>query len=126
MINHVTHRPRRRGIFALLVLGLFSTILLSQCRLVTDPSAGLPGVDFAPLSQRHKECTTKCDDQHRAAKAAALETHKLLIRGCGNDMECRRAEHDRYRAEKKQIEETKRVCKFACRYNEGAVLGGQR
>lgn len=124
MITRQTHRPRRRGFIALLVLGLLATpLLLTQCRLVTDPSEGLPGVEYAPLSQRHKECTLKCDEQHRAAKAAALETHKLLIKGCGKDMACRRAEHDRYREAKKQIEETKRVCKFACRYNEGAVLG---
>jgi hypothetical protein len=57
--------------------------------------------------------------------AAALETHKLLIKGCGGDLECRRAEHDRYRLAKKAIEQTKTVCKFACRYNEGAILGGK-
>ena len=111
---------------ALAVLAFAATCFaISTCRNITDPAFDLRSGNYEQLSQRHKECTLKCDDQYKLDLAAALETHKLLIRGCGNDVACRRAEHERYRLAKKVIEDSKTVCKFACRYNEGAILGGK-
>ena len=96
-----------------------------QCRNIEDPAIGLQTGDYAPLSQKHKECTLRCDFAYRVAMDQALETHKLYIKGCGDDMDCRAAEHERYRIAKKVIEQQKSTCKYACRYNEGAGQGGK-
>jgi len=121
-----TPPPRRRIIASLVVIALAGASLTSiQCRNIEDPAVQLQMGNYAPLSQQHKECTMKCDFAYRVAMDQEMETHRLLIKGCGGDMQCRSDEHERYRIAKKVIEQSKTTCKAACRYNEGAGLGGK-
>jgi hypothetical protein len=92
--------------------------------MIQDPALEPSAQNFDPLSSRHKKCTKKCDKAYKVAMKSEIKTHKLLIKGCEDDMECRAAEHERHRIAKKLIEQAKSTCKFACRYNEGA--GGGR
>jgi hypothetical protein len=115
---------------ALLLLAL--VLLVSQCRLVTDPVAGFAGFDRSEesLNARHKICTLACDEQHRQAQDAEWIHHKELLADCAplpwvQEKPCRIAEHDRYREAKKAIEDQKKACKQACRYAEGAGQVGR-
>lgn len=125
----ISHEPKRSGRTlrtGLMLLALASAGLgLSQCRSVTDPAVQITKGTNGPLDARHKECTTRCDREHKSAKEAELALHKRVIRACGSDMACRRYEHDRYRDAKKAIEGRKKACKFLCRYNEGGVSAGR-
>jgi len=125
----ISHQPQRSGRAmrtGLVLLALASVGLgLSQCRSVTDPAIEMSKGRSEPLDARHKECTKRCDQEHKEAKADELDLHKRVIRACGGDLACRKYEHDRYRDAKKAIEGRKKACKFLCRYNEGAVSGGK-
>lgn len=125
----ISHEPKRTGRAlraGLVLLALASVGLgLSQCRSVNDPTIQITKGANGPLDARHKECTMRCDREHKAAKDSELELHKRVIRACGTDLACRKYEHERYRDAKKAIEGRKKACKFLCRYNEGGVSGGK-
>ena len=126
MISHEPNRFGRALRAGLVLLALASVGLgLSQCRSVNDPTLQITKGSNGPLDARHKECTMRCDRDHRGALDAELELHKRVIRACGSDLDCRKYEHNRYRDAKKAIEGRKKACKFLCRYNEGAASGGK-
>jgi len=126
VISHDSKRSGRMVRMWLILLALASVGLgLSQCRNVTDPAIELSKGGISPLDARHKECTRRCDQEHKDDLAEELALHKSVIRACGADLACRRYEHNRYRDAKKAIEGRKKACKFLCRYNEGGVSGGK-
>jgi hypothetical protein len=112
MLNIVSPRIRWRTIVPLSGLGILLALSawgLAQCRPVGDAITELDLSTSDPSSARHKRCTMRCDSLHTEAKVAERARHRTAIRACGEDLECRKAEHRLCRENKRHIESDKKA-----------------
>ena len=124
--------PRPLATIALAAMLGLVALVLSQCRGIDDPVTGVDlrtGAVFngdggddrckRQCKEKYKECRRQENERHKAAEHACEQLAGDDRRGCEDAED---AAHDRNvdacKAAKKQ-------CKNACRYREGAGLGGR-
>jgi len=116
--------PLHRNLkIALLVAAAASlTVLLSQCRMVTDQITA-PATRIAMTAQKPKDCTTNCQDQYTAAIKAENDLHRTNEQLCGTDPVCLANEEARHEAALAQIQANRKACLDTC-HHQGGGSGG--
>src|SRR5438045_2013602 len=93
------------------------TVLLSQCRMVTDQIApgGSASVSAAD-NRRPKDCFRDCQDAFAAAIDAENALHKRNELACNGDPTCLATEEARHEAAMEQIATNRNTCINSCHH----------
>lgn len=111
-----TLRPRLRralSFSALAVVLAFTSLTLSQCRMVQDR---LTGVDV--LHNRGRDCVDRCRDIYRVSIVIENAIHRIKVHLCHGNASCLAAEAARHQAALARIEQRRVECLKDC-HNQG-------
>lgn len=117
------HSSSRRSLsIALLVLAAAAvTMLLSQCRMVSD---GVVAPGLGSLAQKPaQDCLRDCQAVYQTAQDAEQALHKQLIKACGSDTTCIANEDARHDAAMAQLAADRKACFDRC-HHQGGGGGG--
>ena len=98
------------------------TMLLSQCRMVSDQITA-PSTRVAMTAQKPKDCMKDCQDQYLAAIQAENNLHQANENLCGTDPVCLANEEARHEAALTQIQANRKACLDGC-HHQGGGTGG--
>lgn len=116
---------RNVKIALLMVAAAALTMLLSQCRMVTDAVAPGSAVREAITeSRKPTDCVNACRDAYNQAKDAETALHKANELACNGDLACLDAEEARHEAVMNQINQDRKVCVDGC-HHQGGGTGGR-
>ena len=117
-----TASPRHSLNIALLVVAAAAmTLLLSQCRMVTD---AIDPVRVGSLAQKPaQDCMRDCQAAYQTAQDAEQALHKQLIQACGSDSTCIANEDARHDAAMAQLAANRKACFDGC-HHQGGGGGG--
>jgi hypothetical protein len=110
-----TLRPRLRralSFSALAVILAFTSLTLSQCRMVTDRLTGVQ-----PLNHR-LDCAERCRDIYRISIIIENAIHQIRVHICHNNASCLATEQARHQAALARIEQNRINCLQDC-HNQG-------
>ncbi len=113
---------RNLKIVLLMAAAAALTMLLSQCRMVTDSIAPVAGVSLA-ASAKTQDCLNNCQAQSNAAKDAEQKLHQANVKACKNDPVCLANEDARHMAAMDAINAARNACMDAC-HHQGSGTGG--
>lgn len=124
-MNQVRSRARQRqvwGIVALAGLLALTSLMLTQCRFVSD---SVSGVDITANSLcRGADCVRGCEERFRSAWVSEEFRHVAALKQCRVDKACRKAEDAKHDAIVDGLQRALKDCKKHC-YNEGGGHGGR-
>ena len=107
-----TLRPRLRRALsysALAVVLAFTSLTLTQCRMVSDR---LTGVQV--MSGSSRDCVERCRDVYRISIIVENAIHRIKLHLCRNDAACITAENARHQAALAKIEQRRIECLQDC------------
>jgi len=105
-------RPRLRralSFSALAVILAFTSLTLSQCRMVTDRVTGVQ-----PLHHRPVDCIERCRDIYRISIIIENAIHRIKVQLCHGGAACLAAEEARHQAALAKIEQNRINCLQDC------------
>ena len=113
-----TASPRRSLSIALLVVvAAAMTMLLSQCRMVSD---GVVAPGPGALAQKPaQDCLRDCQAVYQTAQDAEQALHKQNIQACGSDLTCIANEDARHDAVMAQLAADRKACFDRCHHQGG-------
>lgn len=119
-----TSSPSHRSLkIALLVVAAAAmTMLLSQCRMVSDAVVG-PGA-AATAQKPTKDCFFDCQDAFKTAQGVEQALHIANVKACNTDSLCLANEEARHEAQMDQIALDRQDCIDAC-HHQGGGTGGR-
>ncbi len=117
-----SHRSLR--IALLVVAAAALTLLLSQCRMVSDAVVAPGGVGALAQQPKPKDCMRDCQDAFLAAIAAENGLHKANEKACHDDPVCLANEEARHEAAMAQISVDRKNCLDGC-HHQGGGTGGR-
>lgn len=117
-----SHRSLR--IALLVVAAAAMTLLLSQCRMVSDAIVAPGGVGTLAQQPKPKDCMRDCQDAFKAAQDAEQALHKTNVNACNDDPVCLANEEARHEAAMAQISVDRKNCLDGC-HHQGGGTGGR-
>lgn len=111
-----TLRPRLRralSFSALAAFLAFTSLTLTQCRMVTDR---LTGVEV--LHQQSGQCVERCRDIYRVSLIIENAIHRIKVHLCHDNASCLAVEGARHQAALARIEQRRIDCLKDC-HNQG-------
>lgn len=118
-----TASPRRSLNISLLVVAAAAmTLLLSQCRMVTD--AVEPGHVGTLAQKPAQDCMRDCQAVYQTAQDAEQALHKANIKACNDDPVCIANEDARHDAAMAQLAADRKACFDTC-HHQGGGSGGR-
>jgi hypothetical protein len=119
-----TSSPSHRSlkISLLIVAAAAMTMLLSQCRMVSDSVVG-PGASVA-AQKPSKDCFRDCQDAFKAAQDVEQALHKTNVKACNTNPVCLANEEARHAARMDQIAVERQACIDGC-HHQGGGSGGR-
>lgn len=111
-----TLRPRLRralSFSALAIVLAFTSISLTQCRMVADRLTGVQ-----PLTNRTDRCIERCRDIYRISIIIENAINRIKIQLCQGNAACLAAEAARHQAALATIEQRRTACIQDC-HNQG-------
>jgi len=107
-------RLRRVASFsALAVILAFTSITLTQCRMVADRITGVQ-----PLSSSSFSCADRCRDIYKISIIIENAIHQIKLQICHGDAACIATENARHTAALAKIEANRTACLQNC-HNQG-------
>lgn len=117
-----TASSRRLNIALLVVAAAAMTLLLSQCRMVSD---SVSPRNVGTLGQKpSQDCMRDCQAVYQTNQNAEQALHKQLIQACAGDSTCIANETARHDAAMAQLAANRKACFDNCHHQGGG--GGGR
>lgn len=116
-----SHRSLR--IALLVVAAAAMTLLLSQCRMVSDAVVG-PGAAVSAQARQPQDCMRACQDAFKTGQDAEQALHKANVKACNSDSTCLANEEARHEAAMTQLSVDRKNCLDGC-HHQGGGTGGR-